>query len=283
MRKCNKSVFRDVLLDVFPGADIYVPQCPFVAPNCIPHELIVDFLFILHQPPPPDVDTFLSFAMYLWEKIFHKLGSCKGANVIRIVVDKSKYLPKPRALLHDTRSSKTGKMNSHDCKISDAELIPHCNEYQKLLANAELKKKLISYIMNCFIKFGSNNPCPVFLVLDYEEIDCPCLVYNGTVVDLPMFKNQNGEADYNVWYHCITSTSNNIIVLGSDTDIWVYGMVFMERGWLPNKTVYVECKVASEYVHLNYYISRDLSIALKTETYLISTNKFSCSVHPHWW
>ena len=108
--------------------------------------------------------------------------------------------------------------------------------------------------MKYFIKIGTNNPSSVFIIIDYEEIDCPCLVFNGSVMNLPMIKNHNGEADYNVWYHCTTSTSNRIIVLGSDTDIWVYGMVFMECGWLANKTIYVECKIGGEYVHVNRLI-----------------------------
>ena len=57
-----------------------------------------------------------------------------------------------------------------------------------------------------------------------------------------------------MWYHCATSTSNRVIVLGSDTDTWVYGMVFMESGWLVKKTVYVECKIGGEYVHGNKLI-----------------------------
>ena len=59
------------------------------------------------------------------------------------------------------------------------------------------------------------------VIFDYEGISQPCSVYNG---DLPMLMNRNGEADYNVWFHCMTSTSRNII-LGSDTDIWVYGFM----------------------------------------------------------
>ena len=143
-------------------------------------------------------------------------------------------------------------MNSHECNICDDGSVPHCTEYQKLLAYPELKKKLISYLMNSFIKIACNNPSPVQIIIDYVEIDCPCFIHNGNVFTLPMLKNQNGEADYNVWYHCMTTTSNEVIVLGSDTNIWVYGMVFMECGWLANKTVYVECKPASEYVHINY-------------------------------
>ena len=34
-----------------------------------------------------------------------------------------------------------------------------------------------------------------------------------------MLTNKNGEADYNVWYHCLSSLSSNIVILGSDTDI----------------------------------------------------------------
>ena len=68
--------------------------------------------------------------MYLWEKIIHKLGVCRGANLIRIIVVKPKYLPEPRELLHDTQSSKTGKMNSHECNICDDGSVSHCTEYQ---------------------------------------------------------------------------------------------------------------------------------------------------------
>ena len=55
---------------------------------------------MLRQPPPPHV-TFSSCAKYLWEKNSDKLGIQRGANVIRIVVDKPAYLPKPRDLLHE--------------------------------------------------------------------------------------------------------------------------------------------------------------------------------------
>ena len=49
-----------------------------------------------------------------------KLGiqRLSGANVIRIVVDKPAYLPKPRNLLHEHRSDKTGKLTVDECSIS---------------------------------------------------------------------------------------------------------------------------------------------------------------------
>ena len=76
------------MLDIVTGNRIIITDCPFIATTPLPHELIVDF-FIL-QPPPPDIDTLSSYAMYLWEKILHKLGVCRGVNLIRIIVDKTK-------------------------------------------------------------------------------------------------------------------------------------------------------------------------------------------------
>ena len=66
-----------------------------------------------------------------------------------------------------------------------------------------------------------------------------------------MLQNQNGEADYNVWFHCMMSCSRNVIILGSDTDIWVYCMALLECGWMENKEGYVEKTLAAEYIHLN--------------------------------
>ena len=76
-----------------------------------------------------------------------------------------------------------------------------------------------------------------------------------------MLRNKNGEADYNVWFHCMASSSRNIVVLGSDTDIWVYGMIFLEGGWFSNKTVYVERSIQTEYVCLNTLHAAALSHA----------------------
>ena len=137
-----------------------------------------------------------------------KHGVQRGAEVIRIIVDKPAYLPKPRDSLHQKRSGITGKLNLDDCTIGDEEMIPQCTRYQQMLANGTLKQTLISYIMTKFIKFGSDNPMTVQLVLDYQDLDCPCSIYMGGKSDLPMLKNKNGEADYNLWFHCMASTSS---------------------------------------------------------------------------
>ena len=49
-----------------------------------------------------------------------------------------------------------------------------------------------------------------------------------------MLSNQNG-GDYNIWYHVKNTLSQNIWIIGNDTDIWVYGMVLFESGQLGNK------------------------------------------------
>ena len=171
--------------------------------------------------------------------------------MIRIVTDKPAYLPKPRDLLHENRSSKTGKLNSDECSIAGEEMIPHFKKYQQMLANENLKKIFITYIMDQFITLTNRSSIPAQIILDYEDLDCPCVLYQGGKTDLPLLRNKNGEADYNLWYHCMSSTSSNIIILGSDTDIWVYGMAFKDCGWLCNKTVYVERLLNVEYVNIN--------------------------------
>ena len=81
MRACNKSSFKDAIQAsaVFPNTQIFVPQCPILQS---PHELIVDVLYILHQPPPPHITT---FSCYVWDKVpvVIKLGVERGAEVIR--------------------------------------------------------------------------------------------------------------------------------------------------------------------------------------------------------
>ena len=118
-------MFKEALQHIFPNAQIFVPHCPLLQS---PHELIVDFLYLLHQPPPPHITTFSCYAKYLWERIVVKLGLQRGANVIRIVVDKPAYLPKPRDLLHENRSDKTGRLNTDECSIADDQPIPQCKK-----------------------------------------------------------------------------------------------------------------------------------------------------------
>ena len=140
-----KSTFRDVVMNLFPSKQVFMTQCPLLLPSSPKHELIVDFLYILHQPPPPDVQTlifhfFFSFATYLWDKLIIKLARNRGASVIRIITDKPNHLPKPRELLHECRTSRTGIMSNHECDITDDGLLPHHSSYQQLLGNPDMKR-----------------------------------------------------------------------------------------------------------------------------------------------
>ena len=56
--------------------------------------------------------------------------------------------------------------------------------------------------MKQFIELGEDSNLSANIILDYEDIECPCAIYEGTKIQLEMLKN-NGEADYNVWYHLI--------------------------------------------------------------------------------
>ena len=78
-------------MNLFPSKQVFMTQCPLLLPSSPKHELIVDFLYILHQPPPPDVQTFSLFATYLWDKLIIKLARNRGASVIRIITDKPNH------------------------------------------------------------------------------------------------------------------------------------------------------------------------------------------------
>ena len=254
MRPCSKSVFRDSLIKLFPDTNMFVTSCPLLSRELPPVqdlEIIIDFLFLLHQPPPPDVLNFLDFSKYLWKKIVINLGVNRKAGTIKIIVDKPSFLPSPRTLLHKKRASKSGIMATNECTIGDTNNVPHCSSYQAMLANPLLKSKLIAYVMKAFQDFACVEHITSILVLDYEGVESPvCILPSGTVMNVPCLSNQLGEADYNVWYHCIQSLSNNVIIVGSDTDLWVYGMAFKESGWLRNKQVYVERTLNAEFVDI---------------------------------
>ena len=107
-------------------------------------------MFQLHQSPPPDVLTYNSLAEYLWNKIVINLGAQRGAKVLGIVVDKPKYLPKPRQLLHASRSSRSGTMGETEGQITGDGEVLSAKDFQKLLANKLLKAQLITFLMNNF-------------------------------------------------------------------------------------------------------------------------------------
>ena len=68
-------------------------------------------------------------------------------------------------------------------------------------------------------------------------------------------ENEKGEADCGIWFHACRSSSQNILVIANDTDVWIYGLALLETGYLSlkeaNKQVIIELSHEKEYVHLN--------------------------------
>ena len=53
--------------------------------------IIIDLLYYIHMPPPPDVVTFFEYFSFLWDCVFDRYKRyCK---YLYIVIDKPQYLP----------------------------------------------------------------------------------------------------------------------------------------------------------------------------------------------
>ena len=57
---------------------------------------------------------------------------------------------------------------------------------------------------------------------------------------LNLASNEQGEADYALWHHAIHCQGNDVLIVSSDTDVWVYGLALWEAGWPHNKNIFVQ-------------------------------------------
>ena len=73
--------------------------------------------------------------------------------------------------------------------------------------------------MNNFRNRALQTEMQMNLILDSEDLSQPIIIRNKIELLLPMLSNQNGEADYNIWYHVKNTLSQNILIVGNDTDI----------------------------------------------------------------
>ena len=88
----------------------------------------------------------------------------------------------------------------------------------------------------------------------YLIVDSPSLQSLSTIQDGNVYTsecNEHGEADYAIWYHCMHSPSNNLIIVSSDTDTWVYGLGICEAGHMNHKQVYVQRGNNTTYININ--------------------------------
>ena len=64
--------------------------------------------------------------------------------------------------------------------------------------------------------------------------------------------NEHGEGDVAVWHHCLSRSEQNIVILSSDTDVWMYRLLTTELSFqLQSKQVYVKCLNSSPPIHIN--------------------------------
>ena len=67
-----------------------------------------------------------------------------------------------------------------------------------------------------------------------------------------MEPNKHGEGDVGVWHHCLRQPQKNFILLSSDTDVWMYGLLITKLSYqLQTKQVYVKCLNSSPLVYVN--------------------------------
>ena len=116
--------------------EIFTNHCPFFS---LPHSgptqdisVILDFLYYIHRPPPPDISTFFEYFQYLWNTaITRNLFISKYQ---RIVIDKPHYLPPPRKIVHEGRRKKSGYFRGVEPVIEVNAPLPHGKTFEQLLA-----------------------------------------------------------------------------------------------------------------------------------------------------
>ena len=256
LRTRNKSAFKDALQSIGGFEAMFYANLP--TPVNSHFEVIIDFLKFLHEPTPPDIATYAELATYLWNTVVLKLGFYRGASCVTVVIDKPEYMPKIRDIIHKERKSKlkaSVNHNSHTYQkinISDNLTCLHGTEYTSALQDSVFKTKLIDYITAKFKEkaMEMNNSKTLILDTPYTKSD-PILVSAGETRNCSERENEKGEADCGIWFHACCSTSENIVVIANDTDVWMYGLAILESGFLANKQVIIELSNEKEYVHLN--------------------------------
>ena len=107
--------------------DAFSSFCPFLQTPTPDLCVIVDFLYYLHIPPPPDVSNFADFASFLWLSIVKVYAIDLHCRYIHIVNDNPEFLPPPRTLVQKSRSKKSGRYSGHELQVSGPTPVPHGN------------------------------------------------------------------------------------------------------------------------------------------------------------
>ena len=249
-RTGSKSTFRTIL-----------KQQPQLGPcfmNTLPHNfnnfcLITDFMCYIHMPPPNNISKYSEYFNYLWDACITGDQSINN-NVTSVifVFDKPEYLPPPRELVHDKRA-KGVSSTPLEHEINDSVPVPRSRDYSALLTKPEFKNKLLRYITDKLVKRciqESSQTTSVTFVVDSPTLPAIYSIQQGTINSIK--HNQHGEGDVGVWYHCLLRPEKNVLIVSSDTDIWMYGLLLTELSHqLQSRATCVKCLNSSSMTYIN--------------------------------
>ena len=227
MRSTPKSQFLPSLSRCIQFDKVVSNTCRILSTPPQDLSVIVDLLYFLHMPPPPPVITFNDYFHLLWQQTIGKYVLHHQAVYLYIVVDKPDFLPPPRSIVHKSRAStqKSDQDSIVEPVVADEYEIPHGKAYSSILAKCtEFKAKLIEYMTSKFLTQAGaiTNQYKFVVILDSPLLPSLATIWRGKVNTSE--SNEHGEADCAIWYHCIHSSSNSVLIVSSDTDSWVYGL-----------------------------------------------------------
>lgn len=254
MRSSQKSDFFTALSRCIQFDKVIFNSCPLLSNPPQDLSAIIDLLYFLHMPPPPSIITFHDYFNLLWQQTVGKYVYRHQALYIYIIIDKPDFLPPPRSIVHKSRAHthKSNQTSNAEPAVTDESQIPHGKTYSSFLSNSpSFKVKLVEYVTSKYLSQGiSSTKLRNFSVI----LDSPSLPSLTTIRDGRVYhseSNEHGEADYAVWHHCLHSPSNNIIIVSSDTDTWVYGLGICETREFGDKQVYVQRGNNESFININ--------------------------------
>ena len=254
MRDRHKSKIKNAFLSDDYLSDSFCFSIPF--PIDQNTEVIIDMLMMIHKTPPPHLATFGQYIDHLWESTVIRGGVSRGAGIVTLVFDKQEFIPPVRSLLRDERKQKTGIVEfdfSHE--ITKMTSLLHGQRYVKALQNDAYKASFIKLISSCFLEKSLVSQWKnTTVIIDSDEFGSfPRIVTDGHINNMFERHNNKGEADVGIWFHASKSQLQKIIVMASDTDIYMYGMALMEMKRFSNdgdKEVAVELSFGKEFFYV---------------------------------
>ena len=244
-RTGSKSTMRSVLQKQIEFQACFTNNHPTNLDN---FSLITDFMCYIHMPPPSNTATYSEYFNYLWN-----ISMNHNATSIIYVFDKPNYLPPPRQIVHENRAKGKSKTHNFQQIIDDNSPIPHNREYTSLLTVQEYKSRLIQYLTNKLIYKciqESNKTTSLSFIIDSPALSSVAHIQDGNLNIGE--QNEHGEGDVGVWYHCLLRSEQKIMLVSSDTDVWMYGLLVTELSpQLQSKQVYVKCLNSSPTLYVN--------------------------------